>query len=80
MNLRLFLQAQGLSARDIDEAVREARQATRMVQTASGALVEVLTRAAYRFEGERARKILAVGATVAQKVHDGLSEMLGGKQ
>jgi len=76
MNLRLFLQSQGLSARDIDEAVAQARLATRVVHTASGALVEVFTKAATRVEGERTKKALVVGATVARKVHDGLSGML----
>lgn len=75
-NLRAFLQLQGLSARDIDDAVREARQATRVVHTASGALVEVFTRAAHRVEGERTKKALAVGAKVAQRIHDDLSTML----
>jgi hypothetical protein len=76
MNLRVFLQAQGLSASDIDEAIAQARLATRVVQTASGALVEVLTRAALRVQNERTKLVLVKGAAVVQKVQEGAATLL----
>lgn len=75
-HLRTFLQAQGLSARDIDEAVNEARKATRVIHFASGATVEVITRATSKVRSERVKAILAKGATVLQTVHDGTGKML----
>jgi hypothetical protein len=76
MNLRAFLQTQGLTARDIDEAVREARKATRVIHFASGASVEVFTKAAARIEHPKVKAALFKSAVVAAKVHEGTRELL----
>jgi hypothetical protein len=76
MNLRLMLKAQGVSPSDIDEAVENARKATRVVQLASGALVEVFTRAASRVKNERAKLILVKSTMVIQKVNEGAATLL----
>jgi len=74
--LRLFLQAQGLSARDIDEAVNEARKATRVIHFASGATVEVITRVTQKVQNEQVKKMLAKGVNALQTVHKGTGKML----
>lgn len=74
--LRIFLQTQGLSARDIDDAVKEARKATRVIHFASGATVEVITRVTRKVQNEKVKAILAKGATVLQTVHNGTGQML----
>ena len=76
MNLRDFLQAQGLSARDINEAVNEARKATRVLHFASGASVQVFTKVAARIEHPKVKAVLFKTAVVAAKVHEGTGAIL----
>lgn len=76
MNLRQILEMHGVSEHDIEEAVEQARQATRFVHSASGVLVEVLSRVAMRVEKEKPRAVIAKGAFLLQKVHEGSETLL----
>lgn len=76
MNFRDILLAQGLSEKDVIEAVREARRATRILHFASGASVEVFTRAAKRIQSPKLKAAMTGTARVVQSFHVGLGEML----
>jgi hypothetical protein len=76
MNFRELLLSQGLSPKDIDEAVREARRATRMLHFASGASVQVFTRAASRIEHPKLKQAMTTTANAVRTFHVGLGEML----
>lgn len=75
-HLRDFLKMQGLTAKDIDEAVKEARKATRVLHFASGASVEVFTRIAAKVDNPKVKSALFRSAVVASKVHEGVGAML----
>ena len=76
MNFRDILLAQGLSEKDVLEAVREARRATRILHFASGASVEVFTRAANRIRNPKLKAAMLGTSKVVQSFHVGLGEIL----
>ncbi len=76
MNFRTILLAQGLTEKDIEEALQEARQATRVVHSLSGLAVEVFTKVAAKAPPGRKQLILVKGALVAQKVQASAELML----
>lgn len=77
--LRIFLESQGLSEKDIQEAIAESRKATRMVQYASGKAVEVFTKLAGRAKHPTVVKGLVLATMAMGKLEAGASEMLGAR-
>jgi ribosomal protein L12E/L44/L45/RPP1/RPP2 len=76
MSFRAFLQSQGLSEKDIDEVIEEARNATEVAHSVSGMVSGFLQVRMQRTENEKVKKLLGIGATIAGKVHDGSAELL----
>lgn len=76
MNLRALLRAQGVSARDLDEAVASAREVTRYAAMGAEMLATGLRHAAPRLKSETARSIAHKGVFLATKIQDGAELML----
>lgn len=75
--LRLFLEAQGLSQKDIEEALEESRNVTRVVQAVSGKAVEVFIKLASKTTNPKLVKGLTVASMLLGKLEAGAGEMLG---
>lgn len=80
MNLRSFLEFQGVSPKDIEEAVRSARRVTNMASAASQVAAAMLVEASKKLENERARRIALSGAHLAMRLHEGAQGMLGDRE
>jgi hypothetical protein len=80
MNFRHLLEAQGVSSADVDEAVRSARQVTRVVSLASDFLAEGLLKVATKVKNERGKAVVHKCAYVATQIHLGAQQMLAEKR
>ncbi len=76
MNFRWFLESQGLSPKDIEDAVNEARQVVRVTRGVADFGATMLTKLAEKSKPGKKQQILAVGALVAEKLRDGANDML----
>ncbi len=76
MNFRWFLELQGLSPKDIEDAVNEARQVVRVTRGVADFGATMLTKLAEKSKPGKKQQILAVGALVAEKLRDGANGML----
>jgi plasmid stabilization system protein ParE len=74
--LRELLKASGLSSRDIDEAVTQARGVTQRVAFWGGLLQKGLTQLADHPKVNRMRPALVLSSVLVEKVTRGASEML----
>jgi hypothetical protein len=78
VNFRDVVRASGVSPRDLSNAVQKARQTTRTIRTASGVLVEVLTRVGQKTTpGTRTDRVVQKSTSIVVHIHAGLSSMLG---
>jgi hypothetical protein len=76
MNLRWLLESQGLTARDIDRAVREARQVVRVTRSGADFLATMLEKLAEKSQPGKKQQILAIGSLMVGRVRDGANDML----
>jgi hypothetical protein len=81
MNFRHLLELQGVSTRDLADALTKSRQATRWIRSASGVVVEVLTHARARVRpGGKPALVLEKGRAIAAEIHRGTNGMLERRQ
>lgn len=77
MNLGDWLKGQGVSARDVRGAVKEARQVTQTVQVMASVAEDVLSRlAAKQNLGKKTKAVAVLGVKVAGAVREGAAGML----
>jgi hypothetical protein len=76
VNLRAFLEVQGVSARDIDDAVSSARRVTKVASLASELIATALVEASKKFDNERAKAIALKGAFFAMQIHEGAEKLV----
>lgn len=76
MNLRDWLLSQGVSSRDIREAVREARQTTETAGKVAGVVEKVLLKVASKAKGNKTRTAAVLGARASRMVREGAEGML----
>lgn len=76
VNFRTLLELQGVSGRDIDDAVRSARRVTRMASLASGLVATALSEASQKLANDRAKAIALKGAALAHHIHEDAEKML----
>lgn len=70
MNLRALLRAQGVSARDLDDAVASAREVTELAALGAEMSKALLLQVAERAKSARARALARRGVFLASKVQD----------
>jgi len=76
MNFRWFLESQGLTNKDIDEAVNEARQAVRVARGGADFAATLFEKLATKSKPGKKQQVLAIGALLAGKLRDGANDML----
>jgi hypothetical protein len=76
MSFRTFLESQGLSQKDLEEAARESREVVETVQSVAGMMSVFLLTAFARTKNEKALKLIEIGMKVAAKVEAGSAELL----
>jgi hypothetical protein len=73
---RLFLESQGLSENDIEEAIEQSRRVTKLGQAVAGSAVALLTKLASQAKDPRIAKGLVTASVFAAKVEAGAASML----
>jgi len=76
MNFRFFLESQGLTPKDIDDAVNEARQVVRMTRGGADFAASMLTKLAEKSKPGKKQQALVLSALLAEKIRDGTEKML----
>ena len=76
MNLRDWLLSQGVSSRDIQKAVREARETTETVAHASAVVEKILLKVASKVQGNKTRAVAVLGARASRVLREGAEGML----
>lgn len=76
MNFRWFLESQGLTPKDIDEAVTQARQVVKVTRGGADFLATMLTKLAEKSNPGKKQQALVISAILAEKVRDGANNML----